>query len=584
MKRLILACAAGSLCLSPLFALAASAVPQQTISSFSPASGAPGTVVTIKGSGFTGSNAAWAGNAQDAALKVLSDSQVTVTIPADATTGAIGILNAANAAFTATSFTVTSAAKTVVPQQSISSFSPVAGAPGTVVTISGAGFTGSTAAWVGNAHDASLKVVSDRQVTVTIPADATTGAIGILNSANAVFTPSSFTVQAAKVTAPAPTPTPAPAPVPAASGLAIRVQGNQFVDGGGKAVQLRGVNFSGFEYVAVQGWDPGDPSGGQGGQANGPKWSAIKAWKANVVRIPLNEASWLGYACTDLAGKTHNPDPGANYKAVVESQVTQAIAAGLYVILDLHWAAPGTTCPMLQAQMADADHSLAFWSSVATLYKNNPAVMFELFNEPFLDFEFSGSAWQYLMKGTGGSFSGYPATDSSGAWSDVKHAWAIASYQQMINAVRATGASNVVLVGALQYTQDLSGWLANRPSDPQGQMAATWHAYPTFGTAWGTTAYAQPNLSPQIWSEVQAVRAAGFPVIATETGDQNSAGTVGSPLVANVTAFADKNGVSVIGWAWDVWGDADNVLVKDVNGTPTDGYGLFFHNWLLNHP
>src|SRR5260221_177488 len=73
---------------------------------FSPKSGAVGTVVTLTGNGFTGLNQAWAGNAHDAGVQVLSDTQVKVTIPADATTGAIGVLNPANAAFTASSFIV----------------------------------------------------------------------------------------------------------------------------------------------------------------------------------------------------------------------------------------------------------------------------------------------------------------------------------------------------------------------------------------------------------------------------------------------------------------------------------------------
>jgi len=361
------------------------------------------------------------------------------------------------------------------------------------------------------------------------------------------------------------------------------VQGNQFVNGSEQVVQLRGVNFSGFEFVAIQGWDPSDPSGAQGGQAYGPNWAAIKSWHANVVRIPLNEASWLDYSCTDTGGVVHNPDPGGNYKSSVETQVSEANAAGLYVILDLHWAAPGTACPMLQTQMADADHSLSFWTSIANQFKNNPSVMFELYNEPFFDFDFSGNSWSYMMQGTSGSFTGYPATGNSGNWQNVQQSWAVASYQQMINTVRATGANNVVLVGTMQYTQDLSSWLAYRPSDPLGQMAATWHAYPTYGTTWGTYDYSQPNFSPQIFTEVQNILAAGIPVIATETGDQDSSGTVGSPLVSTVTAFADKNGVSVVGWAWDVWGDANNVLITDVSGAPTDGYGQFFQSWMVNH-
>jgi aryl-phospho-beta-D-glucosidase BglC (GH1 family) len=363
----------------------------------------------------------------------------------------------------------------------------------------------------------------------------------------------------------------------------IGVQGANFVNAAGQIVQLRGVNFSGYESVAIQGWDPSDPTGAQGGQAGGPDWAAIKGWKANVVRLPLNEASWLDYSCTDTSGVVHNPDPGNNYKSSVEASVAAANAAGLYVIIDLHWAAPGTACPMLQDQMADADHSLAFWTSIATQFKNNPSVMFELFNEPFFDFDFTGNDWQYMMQGTGGTFSGYPATSTAGNWQNVTQAWSIASYQAMINAVRATGATNVVLVGAMTYSEDLSSWLAYKPSDPLNQMAATWHAYPTYGTTWGTAAYAQPNFSPQIFTEVQGIRSAGIPVIATETGDQDSTGTVGAPLVSTVTAFADDNGVSVLGWAWDVWGDSSNVLVTDVAGDPTPGYGQFFQGWLVNH-
>jgi hypothetical protein len=457
----------------------------------------------------------------------------------------------------------------------IQSFAPNSGPVGTVVTLNGSGFTGLTQAWVGNAHDATYTVVSDTQVRVTIPADATTGAIGLLNGTKASFSASAFTLSGGTTTT--------PPPPSSTSALAVRVLGGQFVDAGNNRIQLRGVNYSGYEFGPIQGWTGNDPSGAQAGQAGGPNINALKSWKVNTLRIPLNEASWLGYSCTDAGGTVHNPDPAGNYKSSVQNLVNAATAAGIYVILDLHWTAPGTMCPMLQGQMADADHSLAFWTSVANTYKSNPAVMFELFNEPFFNFDFTGDAWAYMMKGTGGSFSGYPATGSNGAWKDVKQPWAVASYQQMLDTVRATGATNVVLIGGMQYAQEFSGWLSHKPVDALNQFAAVWHPYPSFGKTWGTYEYSQPNFAPDVFNQVLAIQNAGIPVIATETGDQNSAGTVGAPLVKTITQFADQTGMSLLGWGWDVWSGPDNVLIKDVNGTPTDGYGKVFHDWMIAH-
>jgi aryl-phospho-beta-D-glucosidase BglC (GH1 family) len=169
---------------------------QPGIMSFAPGSGAPGTVVTMYGNGFTGLTAAWVGAAKNGAVKVISDTQVQVTIPVGATTGAIGLLNPARAAFTANAFAVT-AGGPVNPQQAVQSFSPASGPVGTVVTVKGSGFTGSNLAWVGAAHGAVVKVISDTQVQVTVPAGASTGAIGVFNPAHGVFTASAFTVTAA---------------------------------------------------------------------------------------------------------------------------------------------------------------------------------------------------------------------------------------------------------------------------------------------------------------------------------------------------------------------------------------------------
>ena len=69
-----------------------------------------------------------------------------------------------------------------------------------------------------------------------------------------------------------------------------------------------------------------------------------------------------------------------------------------------------------------------------------------------------------------------------------------------MDAVRATGASNVVLIGTMQYAQDLSGWLAYKPNDPLQQMAAAWHPYRLYQSAWD---YPYPNFYPQVFTDAR---------------------------------------------------------------------------------
>jgi hypothetical protein len=348
--------------------------------------------------------------------------------------------------------------------------------------------------------------------------------------------------------------------------LSVRVQGDHFIDANSVPVQLRGVNLSALEFVAVQGWDASDPWGGVA-----PNFAAVKTWKSNTVRLPLNEASWLGYTCVDGTGATRNPDPGHNYQATVKKAVSDATAAGLYVIVDLHWTAPKNFCPLAQNPMADADNSLNFWTSIAGTFKGYPNVLFELFNEPYLYYLSGGETdWKVLMQG--GTETAY-VTGNGSAYT-ANYSWQVAGMQQMLNAVRATGATNVVLVAGVSWAQDLSQWNANKPTDPAKQLAAVWHAYPNSGTV-GDPQAALPKFGSVGYTWTQSVLSAGYPVLITEFGDHNAPGTVGSPFVSNLLPWADAHGASYTGWTWDPWGDNDNVLIKDPTGTPTDGYGVY---------
>ena len=125
----------------------------------------------------------------------------------------------------------------------------------------------------------------------------------------------------------------------------MKVLGNHLVDGNNNYLQLRGANMSGLEFVAVQGMTVSNWGGTL------PNWSLFGGtWKGNAVRIPLNAASWLGLTTYTANaqnaaswGSAVNADPQGNYKATVIAAVAAAQAAGMYVILDLHWSAPSVT-------------------------------------------------------------------------------------------------------------------------------------------------------------------------------------------------------------------------------------------------
>jgi hypothetical protein len=78
----------------------------------------------------------------------------------------------------------------------ITSFAPTSGPVGTVVTISGNGFTGTTAVAFNGVAAASFTVDSDAQLRATVPSGATTGPIRVTNGAGSSESGTMFTVTA----------------------------------------------------------------------------------------------------------------------------------------------------------------------------------------------------------------------------------------------------------------------------------------------------------------------------------------------------------------------------------------------------
>lgn len=330
-------------------------------------------------------------------------------------------------------------------------------------------------------------------------------------------------------------------------GLSIRVTGNHFVDGDGNTVHLHGANRSGTQYACAEARGIFD------GPSDDASIASMRKWGFNAVRVNGNEDCWLG-----INGVPERYG-GARYRTAIGDYVRRINAAGLYVIFDLHHSAPGGTLASGQQPMPDRDHAPTYWRSVAEQFKHNHAVIFDLYNEPYPDDNHNTTAaWTCVRDG--GTCPGVDFT--------------AAGMQELVNAVRATGATNPIMIGGPQYAGVVDRWLTYKPNDPARQLAASIHVY--FQNR------ADPEWSPcylqQCWERTIAPLARQVPVVMGEIGEHDC----GHSLIDPLMDWNDRHGVSYLAWAWFTGDCAEEpALISSYDGTPTAaGVGLRSH--LLN--
>ena len=131
-----------------------------SITSFTPTSGAAGTVVTITGTNLNGATAVSFGGVAASAFTVVSPTTITATVAG----GASGVVQVVTPGGSPTLGTFTYG----VPPPAISGFTPNSGSPGTMITINGAHFTGATSVNFGSVVAASFTVISDNQISAVV--------------------------------------------------------------------------------------------------------------------------------------------------------------------------------------------------------------------------------------------------------------------------------------------------------------------------------------------------------------------------------------------------------------------------------
>ncbi|MBT0768317.1 IPT/TIG domain-containing protein [Kineosporia sp. J2-2] len=150
------------------------AAPVPTVGGVSPSTGSSGggTQVTISGSGFSGATAVFFGSVAATGFTVNSDGSITATAPAG-TVGTVDVTVVTPGGTSATSSSARFQYVSAPPVPAVSGISPATGPAGTVVTISGSGFTGATTVYFGTVAVTAFTVNPDGTITVTAPTGVT---------------------------------------------------------------------------------------------------------------------------------------------------------------------------------------------------------------------------------------------------------------------------------------------------------------------------------------------------------------------------------------------------------------------------
>ncbi len=326
------------------------------------------------------------------------------------------------------------------------------------------------------------------------------------------------------------------------------VKGNTVVDANGQPYLIHGIARDGLEYNC-SGEGPLDQQH-LAYLGSGVNTTTATYWGANTVRLPLSEGFWLN-------GAPSYPCTAAQYQNTVKQVVDTLTALKLNVMLDLQWTDAGGQSGQGGGPwaMPDAD-SLAFWQQVAPIYKSYSNVFFEAYNEPHPG---TWACWTGACTMTGDS--GY----SDDCQCNKSFTYQGVGMQAIVDAIRGTGANNLVIVGGMQWGYDLSQLNTYKLSGTN--VVYDTHPY-----------YPYNDKLPNTWDNAFGIPSKTYPVISAESGEYDCDSTYESQLLS----YFDAHQIGWVGFSWSLRGNTCSypLLITDYNGTPSAGYGLAIYQHL----
>jgi hypothetical protein len=287
-------------------------------------------------------------------------------------------------------------------------------------------------------------------------------------------------------------------------------------------VLLRGVNWSGLEYRCLD-----------GNNCNGAFTKQLLAdiknqWNINILRLCFNKQDFIDDQNVIF-------DYNGSYRQAMRDVQSWCQSLGITIIFDLQWVSTTNQQPNLPDSGTPA-----MWGLLAqeTVYKNNPLVWFDIWNEPH-DCIFSD--WKSLVS-------------------------------QCIDIIRNQGANNICLVGGLDWAFDLSLWHNNYLT--QSNVIYSSHVYgPSMK---GTGAY-------DLDTKIGTVLKDGQPVFLGEIGAEWA--TTDKDWFINYAlpwfdGVGRGSGIPTAPLSWTTWGMTNDPNLTTGDGITPSDYGLVVQNKL----
>lgn len=271
-----------------------------------------------------------------------------------------------------------------------------------------------------------------------------------------------------------------------------------------RAVVLRGVNRSGLEYA-----EPDHDGFASAAGMSGAEFRYIATqWGANIVRIPFNQ-DWALHGRAGHSGEAYLRD--------MDRAIRWAASNGMYTLLDLQWLDAdnpfGGNRQFVPPLPSPSTPGL--WEMLAQRYREEPAVLFDIFNEPHDKM----------------SDDPYPLWKPDGTMEDpAKRGVTMAEWQpwarRLIDAIRGPHPDALVFVSGTNWGYDLRGF----PIDRVDVVYST-HVYRNKGRK---------------WDEAFGDLALAYPVFAAEWGGGDGDAGWGRKLVA----YFEARGIGWTAWSW----------------------------------